>query len=493
MDPFEPPFILSIDVGTSSTRTLLFDRSGNPLLDTLSRQDYKITPQPGGIVEADPDLLLQSIWHCIDETLQKSGSLAPQVIAVSSCTFAGSTLALDELNRPLTPLWLYSDTRSESDAEILKERLDEPAAHQRTGVPFFSAYQPARILWIRRELPDTFNKTKRWVTLGEFMAHSLFGEMKVSTSIASWTGLLNIHTLEWDQELLAALPVDPQSLSPLVDASQSWVELRPEFRQRWPALSRAVWFPAIGDGAAANLGSGCNSPAQVAITIGTSSAVRATFDGEVPLLPAGLWCYRINQRSLLLGGALNEGGSIYAWLVEMLNLQNAANLEAELKALPPDSAGLTFLPFIAGERSPGWHGEARAMIAGMSLTTSPLQILQAGMEAVAYRIAEVYALLRPLLPGEPEILTSGGALEASPAWNQILANVLGRPVIQSRTDESSARGAALLALEAMGLIGNVQDAPRFDGPVILQDAHSHEIYQQARRRQQDLYNRFIAS
>ncbi len=185
-------------------------------------------------------------------------------------------------------------------------------------------------------------------------------------------------------------------------------------------------MPAIGDGAAANIGSGCISPCQVALTMGSTTAIRAIVEQPTQHVPNGLWCYRVDRRRSLAGGALSEGGSLFAWLKNVLRLTDPAELEAELNSLPPDGHGLTVLPFLAGERSPGWQGHARATIHGISQATTALEILQAGMEAVAGRIALVFEILAALLPEDLQIVAGGGAIHNSPAWLQIITDVLGR-------------------------------------------------------------------
>jgi gluconokinase len=161
--------------------------------------------------------------------------------------------------------------------------------------------------------------------------------------------------------------------------------------------------------------------------------------------------------------------------------------------MEPDAHGLTILPFLAGERAPGWAGHARGTIHGLSLATTPLEILKAGLEAVAYRVAIVFELLRQLLPSEPEIVASGGALLHSPSWLQIMADALGRPVVVSEVQEVSGRGAALLALEALGILKNLNEAPDFIGPVFDPDSRRHERYLTAIERQKTLYEKLIKS
>ena len=188
---------------------------------------------------------------------------------------------------------------------------------------------------------------------------------------------------------------------------------------------------------------------------------------------------------------MTEGGNVYAWLRETLQLAEPEQVEAALAGGEPDGHGLTVLPFLAGERAPGWAGHARATIHGISLATRPEDILRASLEAVAYRIALVYDDLRSLLPGEPQIVVSGGALASSPAWLQIVADALGRPLTHSAVPEASARGAALLALEALGALPDIADAPDFLGDTVQPDATRFDVYRQAIARQQALYGRLV--
>src|SRR6185436_17883458 len=143
---------------------------------------------------------------------------------------------------------------------------------------------------------------------------------------------------------------------------------------RWPALARTPWFPALGDGACSNVGAGCTGPVRAALLVGNSGALRVVVPDRPMAPPAGLWCYRVDRRRRVLGGSLSNGGSVYAWLRETLALGDPDRIEAEVAALPPDGHGLTLLPFLAGERSPGWVAQARAAISGLSLATRPIEI-----------------------------------------------------------------------------------------------------------------------
>jgi gluconokinase len=225
--------------------------------------------------------------------------------------------------------------------------------------------------------------------------------------------------------------------------------------------------------------------------VGTSGAIRVMRSGEELPVPPGLWRYRWDRRRYLLGGALSNGGNLFAWLRNALQIPDPDELERELLEGEPDAHGLTVLPFLAGERCPGWRGDARAAIVGLSWSTRPEEIVRAGLEAVAYRFALIHELLKDAAAPGHQIIASGGALLASPAWTAMLADALGEPVVASEEPEASARGAALLALEGTGLVKDLGDLPARLGRVFTPDAERHARYREGRLRQARLYDALI--
>ena len=211
----------------------------------------------------------------------------------------------------------------------------------------------------------------------------------------------------------------------------------------------------MADGAANNIGEGCTHKNTAALMVGTSGAMRVVYEGEPPrLIPSGLWCYRVDNRRCVLGGALSDGGGLIDWLRQNLNLPaNAEKLIAEREV---GSHGITFRPFFAGERSTGYDENARGAIIGLTMAHDSLDILQAAMEAVGYRFAEILKQIENVTPVE-KIVASGGALHASPVWTRIISYVLGRELTISKVPEASMRGAVLLVLEALGRIRSIED------------------------------------
>ncbi|MEM7345938.1 MAG: gluconokinase [Chloroflexota bacterium] len=488
----QAPYILTFDVGSSSIRTMVFDSQGRSLTDALTQHPITLTSTTDGGSFADPQQLFDLLGACLDETLAKMGSFANQITGVASCTFVGNGCGVNKQGQVIIPLLTYADTRSAAEVEQLKGLVDEAITYQRTGCRIHPSYLPTQLRWLAQAQSEAFEQVVYWLSFGEYVAWQLFGERRVSHSVASWSGLLNRHTLTWDNELLNHLPLTRNQLSPLSNFDQPMQGLRPEFAARWPALKDIPWFPTIGDGAAANIGSGCVNEGNVALTIGTTSALRVVIEGRNPTIPTGLWCYRVDQKRALLGGALSEGGGLITWLQTTLNLNDTHTLNQQVADLPPDQHGLTLLPFWAGERSPGWQGDARGTIEGLSLSTTPEQMLQAGMEAVAYRLALVFDLLSGELENPPQLITSGGALYHWPIWGQIIADVLGQPLLVSNVEEASARGIALLAFEALNGRNLTDFSPQIIDTYTPRQAH-FDRYRQALARQKRLYTKVLES
>jgi gluconokinase len=193
---------------------------------------------------------------------------------------------------------------------------------------------------------------------------------------------------------------------------------------------------------------------------------------------------------VIVGGALSDGGGLYRWLTDLMSLSDEDDLENELASLGPDAHGLTVLPFWSGERSTGWSSEARGGILGLTQKTRPVEIVRAALEAISYRFALIARALDEVAQGAM-IVATGNALRSSPVWLQILSDVLGRPLMYGGSPEASIRGAALLALESVGKIANLEDIRVAVDAVFEPDMDRHALYERGLKRQEDLYKRLI--
>ena len=486
----QAPLVLALDAGTSGVRAAAFDALGREVEGTGARLVRGPRASAGGGAEADPDELLADVVLALDEAHGRASALPLKIEALALTCFWHGLVGVDAAGRALTPLYGWADTRAAAQAEELRRRFDERAAHARTGCRFHPSYWPAKLLWLRAARPHLFEDVARWFSFGEFLTLRLCGAGAAGVSQASATGLFAQRERLWDDELLAGLNLHPDKLPAL--AGDEPFTLAPEYASRWPRLKGCTVFAPVGDGAASNVGSGCVTTGEAALMIGTSGALRVLYEGEPPPeLPEALWCYRADARRAVVGGALSDGGGLYGWLKESLRLPACdAEIERELAAIGPDAHGLTVLPFWAGERSTGWQPAARGAILGLTTGTRPLEITRAAMEAVAYRFALIAAALDRLAPGA-QIRATGGALNRSPVWAQIVADALGRTVELSPVREASSRGAALLALERIGAIRDLTSTRPVAGTTYEPDNARHALYRAGLARQQAVYETLL--
>lgn len=473
--------MLTLDVGTSSVRALLYDSRGQQLPKSETKLQYEARIAGDGTAEVDAGYVEQLVLKAVDETL--ASRTAGAIAAVGLSTFWHGLVGVDKRGSPTTPVLLWMDTRSWRESARLKEELDAEGVRLRTGCPIHPSYWPAKLKWLRVSAPAAWLRTQHWLSFGDLLYLRLFGQLGTSPSMASGTGLRLLRG-GWDRELLEHIGVAVEKLPQEVPEMRG---LRPAYAQRWPGLAGALWLTAAGDGALANLGSGCIDASQRALTVGTSGALRALTDQQPETLARGLWCYLLEEGSYVVGGALSNGGNLYAWLLRTLRL-NRRHLEAQIGGMRPAATGLTFLPLLAGERSLGYASHATGAIAGLTQATLPEEIVRAGLEAVALTFSAVDQALDRTLPGARRLVASGGALMHSPAWVQMMADAIGKPVATSRALEASARGAAELALKRLGVQRSLAAQV---GRTFEPQGAAHAAYREAQRRQEWLYEVLI--
>jgi gluconokinase len=418
--------VLALDVGSSSVRAQRFDERGEAQGD-MRREKYD---------ESDPAEVAEAVRRV----------LADDEADATSC-FAHSLLAVDEDWQPLTPILGWRDTRSAGAAEWLARRLDAQAVHARTGAFLHPSFWPAKLAWLAETEPETFRRAAWFVSFADFLE----GRPETSLGMASTSGLLDLTTQDWDGELLSTLGLD---------------------RERLPRIADLPVWP---DAACSNAGAGCTNRDRAALMVGTSGALRVLYESERPQPKPGLFVYLADGRHVVEGGALSDGGNLYAWLERTL-----ADASGSLAARDPGDHGLVFIPFLGGERSTGWNPEARGTIHGLTFATTPLDVRQAAYEGVAFR----FAAIADLLPDLREVVATGGGLLHDPDWIQIMADALARPVAVSGVPEASLRGAAVLALERAGR--EVAEAPI--SAVVEPRADRADAYRAAREEQQRLYD-----
>ena len=471
-------FVLAIDVGSSSTRSAIFDSRGHVVRGTAASEHYSIRYGPAGAAELSPLVLLRAVNRCMATTLSGS-KRSREITAVSISSFWHGLLGLNSRWQPLTPIFTWADSRAVTAARELRKQFDETRVHSRTGCRLHTSYWPAKLRWLRNDSPALFRKVALWVSPADWILHRLFGTTHTTPSMASGTGLFNLPNYQWDDEICRALHLTRRNLPKIESAPVIATAKSPET----PLPSFAITM--IGDGAASNLGSGASTKGIIAINVGTSAAVRVISDAKRGTLPSGLFRYVLDEKRFVIGGAISNAGNLREWGLRELRLGKGSHPEREIlsrTAAARDS--LVVLPFWVDERAPTWPEDARGVIYGMTPTVTACEIMRSLATASFYRLAQILEVLRADRKSNPRIIVSGGILR-SPEEVRLLADSIGHDVEISRVQEASLRGAAVFALEQQGIRPPALPV----GKLIRHDRALAKLHAERRARQEALETR----
>ena len=486
----QPPFTLGVDIGTSSVKAIVFDARGKKS-GAAGSVAYPLRAGAAGAAELDAAEVLSAIVTvCREVVAQHTASGLEPIAAVGLSAFWHGLMALGPHGEPLTPIYTWADTRSHPQAQELKARLDEAAVHQRTGCMLHPIYLPAKMLWLSKRQPDAFQKAARFGSIREYLLLHFFGEALTDFSTPAGGGVLNLRERHWDAEVLDAVGVSTNRLPRIVDPTHRLPPLKKAYSKQIGLDADVPWVVGTGDGACSTIGSGCMAPNRLCLMVGTSAALRMVVPGQPPTIPDGLWCYMVDRDNYLLGGALNNAGILRAWLRETLNLPPDDALEQALREREPDAHGLTFLPFITGERSPGWRSDAMGILEGLVFGTTPVDICQAGLEAVGYRLLEIFERIQAVDPAPKQIVVNGGIL-GSKAWVQMLADIFGHDLEIVAEKEASTLGAATVAMKAIGVIDDLDAAAIWHSSrdICRASPERHQVYRKAFERHRASYKK----
>ena len=436
--------VLAVDVGSTLAKALFVGEDGRQVGPVLRR------PTPiGHEGVADVEVLADGVDALIDDVVRDPAA-RPDAVALS-CAWH-TLVGVDAGGRPTTELTTWLDGRAGPEASALRAALtDAEDTRRRTGAPIHPSLPPARLAWFRHHRPEAFAATRRWCSLPEVLAGRWFGAPAgPSPSIASGSGLYDQRRRAWDDELLAATGVARDALVAVEDVPRD--RLSTDYRSRWPLLADVPWFPAVGDGAAAVVGSRCEGPDRAALTVGTSAAVRVLTSVQTRLarpLPAALFGYLLDGERAVVGGARSNAGNLVAWAGEVLRLGAGDPVARATAGRDPGSHGLDVDSSLVTERSPAWPLEAGGRVTGLRRTTAAVDVVQALVEDAALGIASAVEALEEWA-GRRALVLGGGA-GGSAGWRRLLADALDRPLVVSPVLEASAVGAALQVLGRLGV------------------------------------------
>ena len=446
-DHAQAPFVIGLDVGSGGSRAAVYDVSGREVDKRNHKEPHGFTVGADGTSTIDADQIVEELRTSLRKVLD--ASLPGPVLAIGFDTFASTLVVVDEAGDAITPCITYADTRCHAQVTSLREQLDTVALHDRTGARLHSSYTAPRLAWLRVEHPDICARAHRFMALGEYVALKLLGTPALGTASAAWSGMIDRRTGQYVPELLEAVGVDADMMGTPLDPSDALPVADTPLATEFPQLAGAMWVPVIGDGLAANMGIGAHGSSTWGISTATSGAIRQLVSGTTPTLPGGLWAYRVDADRTLVGSAMSDCGRVLDWCRNQLQLPPGIDaIEAsDVFTTPPSSGTPLVIPFLSGERGTKWRDSSRAMMAGISASTTSQDILRGAMEGVALSFLRIADQLKEM-GGEPEqIYLSGGMTGAIPSWLHLLSDALGAPIDHVAVSRSTMRGSAVLALE----------------------------------------------
>ena len=478
------PLVLALDVGSTASRGDIYDAAGRPVQGGRQKVPHQFDTTADGASVIDPDQVVDELEQIITD--RAAAELKGRIGGVALDTFASSVVGVDGDGRAVTPCYTYADSRCGAQVVALRRELDEAEVQQRTGCRLHSSYLPARLRWLHEADPARFGSAQRWLSLGEYAYLRLLGTTAAGTATAAWTGLLDRRTGRWDPQMLKSAGIEADQLSEVRDPDQPLTDVDGRVARRWPALADARWFAPIADGFSSNLGTGADDETTAAVAAATSGAIRVLVSDIPERIPAGLWCYRVDARRSLLGGAINDVGRVVSWLNNTVQLADAD--PDHLMVAAPDLAAPLVLPYLSGERSTGWAASARAVFTGVSGATTGALLFRGAMEGVALSYRRIADELRTTAANPQRILASGRITQDLPSWLQVLADVLAAPVEPVTLKRATLRGTALHALEVLA-----PDVPRAAVPTAptLHPVPEHDAYYRGRAEQYDRLYRAV--
>jgi len=455
--------MIGVDIGTTSTKSVLFTETG-AIVASRGIEYPLFSPQPD-VAEQDPEQIFAAVLATIRSVVEQGGVQPEQVLLVSFSSAMHSVIAMDEDGQPLTRSITWADNRSAAWAEKIKRDWNGGEIYGRTGTPIHPMSPLSKLVWLRHEEQELFARADKFISIKEYVLFKLFGTYVVDYSIASATGLFNLERLDWDEEALSLAGVAPDRLSKPVPTTHKLEGVSGTYASAMGLLPSTPFFVGASDGVLSNLGLNAIEPGVVAVTIGTSGAIRTVTDKPVTDPQGRIFCYALTDKLWVVGGAVNNGGIIFRWVKEQLGQTeveearrtgaDAYELLTELAAgAAPGSDGLLFHPYLAGERAPLWDANARGSYFGLGLHHKKAHLVRAALEGILYNMNAVLLVLEELI-GEPVRIQATGGFARSALWRQMMADIFDRELEVPESFESSCLGAVILGLYGLGRIDSL--------------------------------------
>lgn len=456
--------IITIELGTNGIRMFAYDLSGR-VIGSMKGHYPTFHTEPD-YSEQDPEQIFITTLYVLKNILNEY--IHPKKYEVASICFCASmhsVLAVDKHGNPLGNAITWADNRAKKEAQELRNSPLGKKLYEATGTPIHPMSPLVKIAWIRNSNKERFRLTSKFLSIKSYIIHQLTGEYMIDYSIASATGLLNIHTVNWEEDALQYAGITANQLAALAPVFTAAGKLKKAYQQslRLPAETKIL----IGssDGCLATLGDGIiKGEEKATITIEDSGAVRVMGPTVLKDEQMRFFNYLLTDNCYVSGGPTNNGGNIFEWFTRQFGeFANPFDIEESMQQLmeevanvPPGSDGLLFLPYLLGERAPIWNANARGAYFGLNIKHERRHFIRATIEGILY---EIYSIGKTL--GEQRTINSlsvNGSFGTIPFCSQLIADIFNKPVQVRQQFHSVSFGAYLLSATEMGIYKSLDDA-----------------------------------
>ncbi|WP_251459904.1 gluconokinase [Weizmannia agrestimuris] len=450
-------YYLGVDIGTTTTKSVLFGEKGKVI--SMHHAGYPLYSPSPQVAEQNPDEIFRAVIDSMKTAIVKSDIDPSEIKLVSFSSAMHSLIAVDKDGKPLTNCITWADARAAKWAKKIKDEWHGQDIYRRTGTPIHPMSPLSKITWLRHEEQELFKKTFKFIGIKEYIFYRFFGQYVIDYSLASATGLFNLHDLDWDKDALHVAGITADKLSKPVPTTFSLTGLAPEYAVETGIPQDTPFVVGASDGVLSNLGVNAIDPGVVAITIGTSGAIRTVTDKPVTDPKGRIFCYALTENHWVVGGPVNNGGMTFRWVRDELaaaEVETAKRLGIDpyevltkiAARVAPGSDGLIFHPYLAGERAPIWNADARGSFFGLGLHHKREHMVRAVLEGVIYNLYTVMLALQEMI-GIPKKIQATGGFARSDLWRQMLADIFNQEVVVPESFESSCLGAIVLGMYAL--------------------------------------------
>ena len=461
--------VLGVDLGTSAVKVLAVTAAGREI--AVGSEFYGLeTPQPL-YVEQDAEAVYRATMRVLARVIADVRLRGDDVAAIGFSAAMHGLLCVDEAGEPTSRVMTWMDRRSSAIADGWRADGSALDLYRETGAPMHPMLPLAKLRWLAEHDADLFRRTHKFIGLKELFVRRWTGEWLIDWGLAGATGMFALASQAWSDRALALAGLDASRLSTPAAPSTARTKIQPAIAHELGVGEDTAVVLASSDGALANIGTGTGT-GEVAVTLGTSGAVRTLNAQPVLDERARTFCYPAGDASYIVGGPTSSAGAsldwIFALLLDDIPKEKRFARAVELAAgVAPGADGCSVLPFFAGERAPYWDASLRGSFAGLDLAHDRRAILRAAFEGVVFGVYAVYDVLRESLGNAERLLLSGG-LTKSPLVRAMIADVFGVTTVQPHQEEASAFGAALIAAQSRELISDPVATARaagYDAPV----------------------------